>query len=185
MVTSDIYNLLLDKYKNNEITIDSNGQEMLELHNVIFYCDKDFILPGDKPVDYDMNWYKEWYEPIIFNYRLGDQFNSVVDLLAKSPTTRQGTMIMGSPFEHKVDGYICTISMQVYIEKETVHYTVLMRSNEAVRFEADLKWHKKIYDLLVDRLIEKTGIQYKKTDIEWFACSFHVLKDNFKYLNEE
>ena len=37
---------------------------------------------------------------------------------------------------------------------------------------------------LLLELLDRTGIQYKETDIEWFACSFHVLEQNFKYLEK-
>ena len=185
VTTSDVYNMLLNKYNNNEITIDSNGLEMIELHNILFTCDKDYILPGVKSeLEYNLDWYREWYEPIIYNYRYGNQFEEVVKKLIQSPTTRQGTLIMGSQYEHVVPGYICTIGMQVYIEDDTLRYTVLMRSNEAVRFISDLRWHKTVYQRLLLELLDRTGIQYKETDIEWFACSFHVLEQNFKYLEK-
>lgn len=185
MNTSDVFTALQQKYSNNQKTIDSNGQEMIELHNILFTCDKDYIIPNVKgESEFDLSWYEEWYEPIIYNYRYGNQFEEVVKKLIESPTTRQGTLIMGSQYEHVVPGYICTISMQVYIESNNLHYTVIMRSNEAVRFESDIKWHNTVYNKLINEIESRTGIRYNKEPIEWFACSFHVLSDHFKYLEK-
>lgn len=186
MNTTTIFRDLCQQYNCKNFITDSNGKQMVELNNVLFTADKGSITPELSEFDsFDDSWYIKEYEPILFSYRLGDQYNNVLNKLIDSPTTRQAFICMTSQLEltTATPGQICTIGMSLNIKSSGyLNYTVLMRSNELIRYQSDFLWHHKIYSKLIKDIKERTGICYKKSPITWYAASFHCLEDNFDLL---
>lgn len=125
--TSDIKNLLIEKYKNNDFRITKNGVKTIELQGIQFVADKDYIIrePNYEYAQREIRWYESqslnvydmegdiptiWkqvadvngdinsnYGWMIFSKENGSQYKNCLWSLANDPTTRQGVMIYNRP----------------------------------------------------------------------------------------
>ena len=157
----------LAKYIKDNALYNENGT--YEIRNLLFEVDVPYIISYlDEGVGLD--WYKEVYEPVS-----NQQLQGVIDKLKKDKLSRQAQITMSDHVEVYNPTYICTTSMTYYIENNRLNVTVNMRSNDAKRFPNDVAWQKKIQKYIASKL----GVGVGK--IYWFAVSFHVYKNDWKY----
>ena len=125
--TSDIKNLLIEKYKNGDFRITKNGVKTIELQGIQFVADKDYIIrePNYEYAQREIRWYESqslnvydmegdvptiWkqvadvngdinsnYGWMIFSKENGSQYKNCLWSLTNDPTTRQGVMIYNRP----------------------------------------------------------------------------------------
>lgn len=173
--TNDIKNGLLIELENNNIYdcgYDcNNGRRYVELRNVVFEVDKpqifDTIPPLERMVD---AWYEENYDPILDK---NNQLNKAINSLITNNMSRHGVVFMGSPEEHDNEYFICTMYMHFSIVNGYLEYVVHMRANDAIEFDTDVKWHKKVYAYIMRRL-KMNGLDVKEKNIIWIADTIHL-----------
>ena len=125
--TEDIKKLLVEKYKSNDFRITKDGTKTVELQNVHFICDKDWIVrePNYDYAQREIAWYESqslnvydiegtvptiWkqvadvngdinsnYGWMIFSKENGSQYQNCLWSLLNDPTTRQAVMIYNRP----------------------------------------------------------------------------------------
>lgn len=128
--TEDIKKQLVKKYKDNDFRITKTGVKTVELQNVQFECDKDYILrePNYDYADREIMWYESqslnvndipgktptiWlqcadvngdinsnYGWMIWSKENGSQYNNCIWQLVNDPTTREAVMIYNRPSMH-------------------------------------------------------------------------------------
>ena len=163
-----------------------SGSEYIEIRNALFEVDKDYIFDNIRMYDrVPEQWYVENYDPIL---KRNNQFDNFINKIGKNPLTRQAILFMGDSSEYEIgDGMICTMYMHVFLDhiEDNVYnmeYIVHMRSNDAIEFGNDIKWHKKIIDKIIGFLNKLFNINIKDTKIIWNADSFHVYKEYFNLI---
>ena len=128
--TEDIKNLLIEKYKNQDFRITKAGVKTVELQNVQFIADKDYILrePNYDYIKREIEWYKSqslnvydipgetpaiWKACadvngeinsncgwMIWSKENGSQYNNCIWQLVNDPVTRNAVMIYNRPSMH-------------------------------------------------------------------------------------
>ena len=128
--TDDIKNLLIEKYKNQDFRITKSGVKTVELQNVQFIADKDYILrePNYDYIKREIEWYESqslnvydipgetpaiWkacadvngeinsnYGWMIWSKENGSQYNNCIWNLVNDPATRNAVMIYNRPSMH-------------------------------------------------------------------------------------
>ena len=128
--TEDIKKLLVDKYKNQDFRITKSGVKTVELQNVQFIADKDYILrePNYDYIKREIEWYESqslnvydipgetptiWkscadvngeinsnYGWMIWSKENGSQYNNCIWNLVNDPATRNAVMIYNRPSMH-------------------------------------------------------------------------------------
>lgn len=128
--TDDIKNLLIEKYKNQDFRITKSGVKTVELQNVQFIADKDYILrePNYDYIKREIEWYESqslnvynipgetpaiWkacadvngeinsnYGWMIWSKENGSQYNNCIWQLVNDPVTRNAVMIYNRPSMH-------------------------------------------------------------------------------------
>ena len=128
--TEDIKKLLVEKYKNQDFRITKSGVKTVELQNVQFIADKDYILrePNYDYIKREIEWYESqslnvydipgetptiWkscadvngeinsnYGWMIWSKENGSQYNNCIWNLVNEPATRNAVMIYNRPSMH-------------------------------------------------------------------------------------
>ena len=128
--TEDIKKLLVEKYKNQDFRITKSGVKTVELQNVQFIADKDYILrePNYDYIKREIEWYESqslnvydipgetptiWkscadvngeinsnYGWMIWSKENGSQYNNCIWNLVNDPATRNAVMIYNRPSMH-------------------------------------------------------------------------------------
>ena len=128
--TEDIKNQLQTKYKNNDFRITRSGVKTVELQNIQFEADKDYIIrePNYEYVSREIQWYESqslnvndipgnvpaiWkqcadvngdinsnYGWMIWSKENGSQYNNCIWHLVNDPATRNACMIYNRPSMH-------------------------------------------------------------------------------------
>ena len=125
--TDDIKKLLVEKYKNHDFRITKSGVKTVELQNVQFIADKDYILrePNYDYIKREIEWYESqslnvydipgetptiWkscadvngeinsnYGWMIWSKENGSQYKNCIGNLVNDPATRNAVMIYNMP----------------------------------------------------------------------------------------
>ena len=128
--TEDIKQLLIEKYKNQDFRVTKSGVKTVELQNVQFIADKDYILrePNYDYIKREIEWYESqslnvydipgetpaiWkacadvngdinsnYGWMIWSKENGSQYNNCIWHLVNDPATRNAVMIYTRPSMH-------------------------------------------------------------------------------------
>ena len=161
-----------------------NGEEYLELRNVVFKADKDYIIDAPEYPELQSGvWYINNYEP-----KMGDQLQGVIDNLVKNPDTRHAIIsLYDKNNELKKDDMICTmyISLRLDLLPDDCYllsYTVHMRSSDIREYRSDIKFHRNVRHtiaLVLQRLLKKSVIE---NNIIWYADSLQCWDKDWEYL---
>lgn len=181
MNTTDILYQLKSKLDNKDFRITKNGIKTVELQDVHFECDKTYIIPNLN-CGLDLSWYSEFYEPLLFDKKYGDQFNNCINTLINEPTSRQAVLQMIDRNVYNEDGFICTFNMQCFLNDNKLVYIVNMRSNDVARYPLDLLWQTKIQKMIANTLSEKLCKRIATSNIRWNAGSLHIYEKDFEFL---
>ena len=126
------------------------------------------------------------YGYLIFNAANGNQFNNVLEELAKNPNSRRASMVYQRPSiwdDYNCNGkndFICTNAVTYYIRDGVVHCVVQMRSNDVVfGYKNDYAWQEYVLERLVDSL-NRYGNNYATGTITWQVQNLHVYERHFK-----
>lgn len=192
--TRDIkYKLLKELKKGNILDTGyqcNSGTRYVEVKNALFEVDKDKIFDTIPQLSYmSPKWYIDNYDPILNE---NDQLNKCINKLVENPKSRQAVIIMGNTDEYNnVDNtFICTMYMHVFLNQlkfdlYELEYIVHMRSNDCIEFITDLQWHKKIYDIILNELREKTKLYIIPKNIIWNADTIHLYEQFFDQAHKE
>ena len=187
MKTEDIKQQLINEILKGNIKqtgyMCPSGSEYIEIRNALFEVDKDYIFDTARLyMRVPDSWYEEHYDPIL---KRNDQFNKMLEKLGNNPNTRQAIIYMGDSSEYSNgDEVICTMYMHIFLDhiKDNYYkmtYIVHMRSNDAIEFGNDIRWHRKIIENISIYLYNKYDMSISESQIFWNADSFHVYKDYF------
>lgn len=186
MTQEEIREAFIDKILNNETKETGydcpSGNEYVELRNVQFIVNRDYIFPEIHKLDrVSYQWYIDNYDPIL---ERNNQFEQCIEKLGKNDKTRQAVLIMGDVSEFGTNYFICTMYMHIFLDKQddntyNMMYIVHMRSNDAIEFGNDIIWHKNIIAKIRLTLKQKYGYITNSPVIVWNADSFQVYKEYF------
>ena len=187
---NDIRQLFIEEYKSGrykETGYDcSEGNEYIELRNVVFEVDQKYIFKPDN-INIRMNeyWYIKNYEP-----RINFQIDNLINRLIENPLTRQAILILAHQYELESPGFICTIYIHIFLDKINnneydIEYSVHMRSNNVIDFITDIQWNDKIFEIIIKQLKNKTGWKLNKKNIIWCVDSLHIYKKDWNLLYEK
>ena len=186
--TDDIRKALYEEGKHGHYHIsghqlEQQGDEYVELRNIVFRCDKDYIIDASEYDDLrDGTWYERNYEPLITL-----QLPKAIDKLIADNDTRQAIIqFYDSEMQDRTD-MICTmyVSLRLRIMTNTtpvLTYTVHMRSSDVREFRSDLKWHKKVLNLILKDLSEKYQRPVWADPIIWYADSLQCWDKDWEFL---
>lgn len=191
---NDIRQLFIDKYKSGqykETGYDcSEGNEYIELRNIIFEVDQNYIFKQEYPtIRMDENWYIKNYEP-----RINIQIDNLINRIVENPLTRQAVLVLAHQYELEKPGFICTIYIHIFldkvinkdnIEEYNIEYSVHMRSNNVMDFITDIQWNNKIFEIIIKQLKERTNWKLNKKNIIWCVDSLHIYKKDWNLLDEK
>lgn len=125
------------------------------------------------------------YGYLIFNAANGNQFNNVLDELAKNPNSRRASMVYQRPSiwdDYNANGkndFICTNAVTYYIRDEKLHAVVQMRSNDVVfGYKNDYAWQQQVLTTLTEAL-NRYGTNYETGTITWQVQNLHVYERHF------
>lgn len=175
---NDIRNLLIEQISLNNIKETGynclNGNKYVELRNVVFGCTEDCIFANIPQLETATDeWYEENYTPLLYK---DEQLERCWNKLVNNPNSRQAVIIISS-----TDNLQCTMYVDVSLIKHDykyeLEYVVHMRSNDSVEFRTDLKWHKKVYEYLFEKLSKYYVLERK--NIIWFANSLQLYSQYF------
>ena len=175
-LTNDIYEELRQKDV-QQLHIDAgyktlHGRYFVELRNVMFLCDKDYVVPDREEYEEvsTLDWYYENYWSII-----EPQFNNLISILKHNKNSRRGIL---SYYDHlneqMMPTMICTMYTNCRIINDTLEYVVHMRSSDAIEYQSDIRWHKHIASKISKELLGDPDKFY----IIWCADSFHMYCDD-------
>jgi thymidylate synthase len=127
---SDIRQLIIDKYRNEDFVIDRTGAKTIELIGESFLADEKFVIreANEDYIQRELEWYKSqslyvedipgdtpqiWkdiadkdgkinsnYGWCIFSEENGNQYKNVINELRENPNSRRATMIYNRPSMH-------------------------------------------------------------------------------------
>lgn len=125
------------------------------------------------------------YGYLIFNAGNGNQFNNVLEELAKNPNSRRASMVYQRPSiwdDYNANGkndFICTNAVTYYIRDEKLHAVVQMRSNDVVfGYKNDYAWQQQVLSTLTEAL-NRYGNNYTTGTITWQVQNLHVYERHF------
>ncbi len=125
------------------------------------------------------------YGYLIFNAANGNQFNNVLDELAKNPNSRRASMVYQRPSiwdDYNANGkndFICTNAVTYYIRDEKLYAVVQMRSNDVVfGYKNDYAWQQQVLTTLTEAL-NRYGNNYETGTITWQVQNLHVYERHF------
>lgn len=132
------------------------------------------------------------YGYLVWSNRFHNQFNQVVEELAKNPFSRRATMVYTRPsiWEEYNEGgkndFICTNAVTYYIRENKLHCVVQMRSNDVVfGYKNDYAWQKYLLNKVVDEYLDWNIFdELEPGDIYWQVQNLHVYQRHFKLLYE-
>lgn len=120
-----------------------------------------------------------------------NQFNSCIETLKSDKHSRRACMIYNRPSMQKdysqnsMNDFICTYSTQLFIRDNRLHYTVYMRSNDAVfGYKNDKYWHDYLHIECLNELREHYP-DLMLGDMVWNAASLHVYPRHFNLIEEK
>ena len=154
----------------------TNGNEYIELRNVIFEVDKNYIFPNIEN-NMSMDWYIQNYDPIL---DIDNQYNNMINEIVLNYETRRAIIVMNTMNEYDNDNFICTSYIHLFVDYNKdeniyyVQYIVHMRSNDVIEFQTDIMWHDKLFDKIIADLTSKTNKIFKRTNIIWNADTLHL-----------
>lgn len=126
----------------------------------------------------------------IYSLENGDQFVNCMITLARDKSSRQATMIYNRPSMHEdackngMQDFMCTNSVQLFIRKNTLHYHVYMRSNDAVfGYKNDRYWHNHVFKKAFADLRNHYP-HLLRGNLYWNVASLHVYPQHFKLIRE-
>jgi thymidylate synthase len=182
LTEKDIKNILIEKHNNKEFKFDiRTNQKFIEIVNANFISETGYIVYHDHHVT-DVNWYVDNYDPI-----LGDQIDTVVNMIKKDPDTRQAYIHMLDPNKYDSGDRICTIGMQVIYRKDVkkLDYIVYMRSNNVCEYTMDSNWQCEVFAKIGNRLISEYDKDISPGYLYWNAGSLHLYEEDFKFLSDD
>lgn len=131
------------------------------------------------------------YGWIVFSEENGNQFGHCLAQLQADLEFRggrQACMIYQRPsmhvdaFRNGMSDFVCTDAVHCFLrgprdEPPTLHYHVVMRSNDAVfGYKNDLAWHEVVREMIFDELVEASGLPVELAPVTWTAASLHVYR---------
>ena len=126
----------------------------------------------------------------IYSKDNGNQYTSAIAALVADKDSRQAVMIYNRPSMHKdskkygMSDFMCTNTVQLYIRDNTLHYSVYMRSNDAVfGYKGDRAWHEYVFNQALFDL-SNTYPDLGKGLLLWNAASLHVYPRHLHLVNE-
>ena len=126
----------------------------------------------------------------IYSADNGNQYNSAIAALVADKGSRQAVMIYNRPSMHidskkfDMSDFICTNTVQLYIRDNTLHYSVYMRSNDAVYgYKGDRAWHEHVHNQAAIQL-SATYPGLRRGMLIWNAASLHVYPRHFDLVNK-
>lgn len=193
MKTKDIRKALYKELLHSHIRLSghkvNNGEEYVELRNVVFTCDKDYIIDAPEYEELqDGTWYVNNYEP-----RIMAQVKPVIGHLVKNHETRHAILSFYDPDKDLMqDDMICTMYVSMRLEDvgnigdgSILYYTVHMRSSDIREFRSDLKFHKRVRHDIALALQEETGMIVAEAPITWYADSLQCWDKDWEFLRKE
>ena len=167
--------------------LSQQGSEYVELRNVIFECDKDYIINAPEYEDLiDLSWYAKNYEPLIVW-----QFDNVVQKLVDDIDTRQAVLQFYDPDKNEKAGQdmICTMYVSLRLDKKDDHYiltyTVHMRSSDIREFRSDLRWHKRVMMEISKELSHRMNADVWCNTVLWYADSLQCWDKDWEFLKKK
>lgn len=186
--TQDILNLLKTKYESSMIHTSGhnirNGKQYVELRNITFVVDKDYIICAPEYEDLlDGTWYVKNYE-----FKMNWQLPIVIDKLIKDNDSRQAIICLyNTDDEIETDYMICTMYVSLRLDNTPEYYilsyTVHMRSSDVREFKSDVKFHQLMLERITRLLSTKLDKPIINNQIVWYADSIQCWDKDFKYLN--
>lgn len=162
-----------------------NGEEYIELRNISFIANKDFIIDAPEYPDLmSQQWYVDNYEP-----KMMWQIPKVLDILVKNPDSRHAIISLYDPNnELGKDDMICTMYISLRLDElpencAVLTYTVHMRSSDIREYRSDIKFHKRVRHSLALTLSELLGHPVIEGNIIWYADSLQCWDKDWEYLN--
>lgn len=162
-----------------------NGEEYIELRNISFIANKDFIIDAPEyPELVSQQWYVDNYEP-----KMMWQIQKVLDILVKNPDSRHAIISLYDPDnELGKDDMICTMYISLRLDElpencSVLTYTVHMRSSDIREYRSDIKFHKRVKHSLALALSELLGRPVIEGNIIWYADSLQCWDKDWEYLN--
>ena len=191
--TEDIKKLLYleglhSHFRTSGHKLPQQGEEYVELRNVTFICNKNYII--DAP-EYDNlkdgSWYEANYAPLI-----SWQLDKAVKKLTDDTDSRQAVLQFYDP-DMMLDrqDMICTMYVSLRLDKEPKNntlfmtYAVHMRSSDIREFRSDLKWHTKVMLEIAKRLTDVTGAAVWSKPIIWYADSLQCWDKDWEFLKKK
>ena len=162
-----------------------NGEEYIELRNISFIANKDFIIDAPEyPELVSQQWYVDNYEP-----KMMWQIPKVLDILVKNPDSRHAIISLYDPDnELGKDDMICTMYISLRLDElpencAVLTYTVHMRSSDIREYRSDIKFHKRVRHSLAITLSELLGYPVIEGNVIWYADSLQCWDKDWEYLN--
>ena len=162
-----------------------NGEEYIELRNISFIANKDFIIDAPEYPDLmSQQWYVDNYEP-----KMMWQIPKVLDILVKNTDSRHAIISLYDPDnELGKDDMICTMYISLRLDElpencAVLTYTVHMRSSDIREYRSDIKFHKRVRHSLALALSELLGYPVIEGNIIWYADSLQCWDKDWEYLN--
>lgn len=175
-----------DRIHHSGHVLNNQGTDYLELRNVTFICDNDYIINVSEYEDLaDGKWYEENYEPLIVW-----QLENTVQKLIDDNDTRQAILQFYDPDKNEKarSNMICTMYVSLRFDvtpkMNSLTYTVHMRSSDVHEFISDLKWHKKVATAIIKVLSNKLKQDVWLNPIVWNADSLQCWDNDWIYLKE-
>lgn len=161
-----------------------NGEEYIELRNISFIANKDFIIDAPEyPELVSQQWYVDNYEP-----KITWQIPKVLDILAKNPDSRHAIISFYCPDDElDKDDMICTMYISLRLDElpencAVLTYTVHMRSSDIREYRSDIRFHKRVRHSLALALSELLKRPVIEGNIIWYADSLQCWDKDWKYL---
>ena len=166
------------------------GREYVELRNVTFQCDKDYIIdvPEYENLE-DLSWYAKNYEPLVVW-----QLENVIQKLVDDPDTRQAVIQFYDPDkdEKARSNMICTMYVSLRLDKvsaecdsQVMTYTVHMRSSDVRELRSDLRWHKRVMLEISKELSHRLNKDVWCNPIIWYADSQQCWDKDWEFLKDK
>lgn len=120
----------------------------------------------------------------IFSEENGKQYENCLQKLTTDKGTREALMIYTRPAMHKdaiengKHDFMCTVSAQVMIRNNELHYIITQRSCDAITgLSFDFPWHCFVYQMMYEEL-KNVYSDLKPGPIHYNIASLHVYERN-------
>lgn len=194
--STDLYNIddvlyaLKQKGLHGQINVSGhkvrNGEEYLELRNISFIANKDYIIDAPEyPELESQQWYVDNYEP-----KMMWQIPKVIEILTKNPESRHAIISLYDPDnELNKDDMICTMYVSFRLDElpencTVLTYTVHMRSSDIREYRSDLRFHKRVRHSMALALSQALNKPVIEGNIIWYADSLQCWDKDWDYLNK-